>query len=49
MLKLCLAFDYGLFWGENYGMDKEILMEPVNNISSCSDKFGIKGTFFIDT
>lgn len=49
MLKLCLTFDYELFLGENYGTDKEILIDPTNAIISCLDKWGIKGTFFVDT
>ncbi len=48
MLKLCLTFDYELFFGENYGTYDEVLFSPTYKLIDCLEERGISATFFAD-
>lgn len=49
MLKICLTFDYEIFFGKNYGTESEILFEPTDKLVALLEKEHIKATFFADT
>lgn len=48
MKPIILTFDYELFFGTDSGTVKQTLIIPTNYILNSLDKYGLKGTFFID-
>lgn len=48
MLRICLTFDYELFFGENYYGDDEVLFLPTKELIDGINKKGISATFFVD-
>lgn len=47
MKKICLTFDYELFFGKSGTLYNSII-KPTNELIKVFDTFGIKATFFID-
>lgn len=48
MLNICITFDYELFFGENFGTEREILFEPTEKLKNMLEKEGVSATFFAD-
>jgi hypothetical protein len=48
MIKIFLTFDYELYFGENFLLEKEVLFEPTDKILEIAQKNNIKLVFFID-
>jgi len=49
MLTVCITFDYELFFGKNYGTDKEVLFDPTAMLIDMLAEEGVSATFFADT
>lgn len=48
MLYICLSFDHELFLGENFGTEKEILIDTTEKLLQILNKHQVSGTFFTD-
>lgn len=48
MLKLCITFDYELFFGTMQAEEEEILIQPAKQYLDMLNARGVKGTFFAD-
>lgn len=48
MLKICLTFDYELFFGENYFDDDVVLFSPTKELIEGLKEKNVSGTFFVD-
>lgn len=48
MLRVCLTFDYELFFGENYFSNSEILFSPTKELIDGIYEKGVSATFFVD-
>lgn len=48
MLRICLTFDYELFFGENYYGNEEVLFSPTKELVDGINEKGISATFFVD-
>lgn len=48
MLRVCLTFDYELFFGENHFNNSEVLFLPTKELIDGIAEKGVSATFFID-
>ncbi|NBI71926.1 hypothetical protein D3Z50_12800 [Clostridiaceae bacterium] len=48
MLKLCITFDYELFFGTMQASEEEILIQPAKRYLDMLNEKRVKGTFFAD-
>lgn len=48
MLKICLTFDYELFFGENYFDNDTVLFLPTKELINGLKEKNVSGTFFVD-
>ena len=48
MLYINLSFDYELFMGQNYVPEKEVLIDPTDNLCAMLSAENVSGTFFAD-
>lgn len=46
--KLILSYDYELFFGDKSGTVLKSVVEPANKLMNIMEKYGFKGTFFVD-
>lgn len=49
MLRVCITFDYELFFGENYGSARDVLFDPTDKLILALSEKGVTATFFADT
>jgi len=48
MLKLCITFDYELFFNDTNSTEKAALIAPTAKLVQALDEMNVKGTFFVD-
>lgn len=48
MLKICLTYDYELFFGTNNGTPREVLFEPTEELIDMLHEEKVQATFFAD-
>lgn len=48
MMKICLTFDYELFFNDSFASEEDVLINPTYDICEALEASGVKATFFVD-